>query len=358
MKKELVKNVILLFIVLSISFICIELALKFFMPQPCYSYPKGLYVQDKENCFDLAKNVNAKLTMPDYDIMIHTNSLGLRDYELSLEKYNILALGDSMQFGLGVDINDSYPKLIEKYFKDAGIELNVVNAGIPGYGTKQELAFLKSKGLIFDPKIILISYSIPTDFIDNTKTTCNVEIKDGYLVEKGVPGYKIFLNKLNTYCLFKKAILNIPFLRSLVYNNFEQSVLDLFKPEYPVYLNESVAATEDIFHELHNFAKKNDIPIVLILIPHRIQVETDRWTEIASKRGYSGYDLLKPNNILSDIARNNNITVIDMLPYFHEEYIGGENLYFPTDNHINEKGHEIVAHVLYKRLDELYELYQ
>lgn len=57
---------------------------------------------------------------------VRINSRGFRDYEYTIEKpqntYRIIVLGDSFTFGLGVELNETYPKLLEE-------SINNVSAG-------------------------------------------------------------------------------------------------------------------------------------------------------------------------------------------------------------------------------------
>ena len=92
------------------------------------------------------------------------NSDGFRDRNFSVEKPNntvrIMALGDSFVFGLGVELNDSYPKQLEILLNKNKGEQNyeVLNFGVPGYNTKQEVEMLKEKGLKYKPDIVILGY--------------------------------------------------------------------------------------------------------------------------------------------------------------------------------------------------------
>jgi len=99
-------------------------------------------------------------------VTVRTNSHGQRDREFQLEKppstYRILSLGDSFTFGTGLNIEDTYPKQLERMLNadSSRGELNyeVINCGVEGYNTAQELAYLKEKGLDFKPDLVLLQY--------------------------------------------------------------------------------------------------------------------------------------------------------------------------------------------------------
>lgn len=68
-----------------------------------------------------------------------TNSKGLRDDELSLEKPDIIVLGDSYAMGWGVQQNETFPQQLEKITGK-----KVLNAAMSSYGTARELKSLNN----------------------------------------------------------------------------------------------------------------------------------------------------------------------------------------------------------------------
>lgn len=67
----------------------------------------------------------------------------------------IVALGDSLTAGLGVDPRDSYPALVEKRLKQNGYDFQVVNAGVSGEtssGTLSRLDWILGQ----EPKIVIL----------------------------------------------------------------------------------------------------------------------------------------------------------------------------------------------------------
>ncbi|MAG59756.1 hypothetical protein CMO96_03145 [Candidatus Woesebacteria bacterium] len=79
----------------------------------------------------------------EFTIKILTSSQGLRNGEVVIPKpsdtYRILAFGDSFVFGWGVDLSDSWPKLLEKNLRSKGKTVEVINAGAPGLDLESEI---------------------------------------------------------------------------------------------------------------------------------------------------------------------------------------------------------------------------
>ena len=93
------------------------------------------------------------------------NSKRLRDREFSYvtqdSVFRILVLGDSNTFGQGIkDYKDTYPKLLEKKLNSnkKDITYEVINAGVRGFGTKNELNYWNIEGIKYDPDIVIIAY--------------------------------------------------------------------------------------------------------------------------------------------------------------------------------------------------------
>ncbi len=95
---------------------------------------------------------------------ITINSLGFRDREYELAKpegvQRIVALGDSITFGLGLDFDEVWPKVLEVKLGESGRKVEVLNLGVSGYDTGQEVAFLEYRGLDLDPDIVVLAYCV------------------------------------------------------------------------------------------------------------------------------------------------------------------------------------------------------
>ena len=98
------------------------------------------------------------------EITIQINSLGWRDREIPFEKqegtFRIVALGDSITFGWGVELNETYVKQLETILRTQHPNRNyeVINIGIEDLGLQEELKLLKQVGLNFQPDLVLLGF--------------------------------------------------------------------------------------------------------------------------------------------------------------------------------------------------------
>ena len=123
-----------------------------------------LYVLDP----DTGKSMRPGWRGNEFGVEIAINSLGLRGRETTYAKpagrYRILALGDSWTFGFRMQERDSYPRVLERLLNErarrAGerARYEVINAGVVGYATTQEAAYLRTRGRRFEPDLVLLAY--------------------------------------------------------------------------------------------------------------------------------------------------------------------------------------------------------
>lgn len=97
------------------------------------------------------------------------NSLGMRGPERAKQKppgvYRVLVLGDSVAYGIGVRPTETLSAQLEQMLYARGrLQVEVLNAGVPGYNTEQELRWLERVGLALEPDAVVLAYC-PNDVL-------------------------------------------------------------------------------------------------------------------------------------------------------------------------------------------------
>lgn len=95
---------------------------------------------------------------------LSTNRCGFRGKEYPTQKrdgaFRILGLGDSIMFGQGVADHEIYMAQLEQCFEadfpQLGVE--VINTAVPGYNSAMQLATIKTKGLQFEPDLVILHF--------------------------------------------------------------------------------------------------------------------------------------------------------------------------------------------------------
>jgi GDSL-like Lipase/Acylhydrolase family len=149
-----------------------------------------------------------------------TNSHGLRDTrEFSYAKpagtVRVLSLGDSHTQGYEVRQQATFSAVLERYLAARGVHAEVLNAGVSGFSTAEELAYLENEGYRYAPDVVVLGF-YANDFEDNLKAGL-FALEHGKLIERKrehIPGVRI-----------QNAIYSVPGVQWLGENSYFYSLL-------------------------------------------------------------------------------------------------------------------------------------
>ena len=138
------------------------------------------------------------------------NSFGMRDEEFDIDSirglYKIAVIGDSHAYSTSVKNRvETFPSQLEKYLNQniGQRAVKVLNFGVPGYNTAQELEVLKTKALMFEPRMVILQYSINDTHVCNYLQPENKKLNS--LIHKSQ--FLVLLWKNILYSSFGKAFL-------------------------------------------------------------------------------------------------------------------------------------------------------
>ena len=108
---------------------------------------------------------------------VQINSDGLRDREHAKEKpahvLRIAVVGDSYAEAFQVEREKAFWSVLERGLRDCpalkGREVEVINFGVSGYGTAQELLTLREKVWSYSPDVVLLALTTNNDVLDNSR---------------------------------------------------------------------------------------------------------------------------------------------------------------------------------------------
>lgn len=115
---------------------------------------RGLYEPDRQKVFRHRANVRGV-----------TNSFGHHDTEIPVAKkegaVRIVALGDSITFGVNVPMQRTYPQVLERRLRRAlpGRDVDVINTGMSGNTAFQEYVDLE-RALPFEPDAVVLQFTL------------------------------------------------------------------------------------------------------------------------------------------------------------------------------------------------------
>ena len=292
-------------------------------------------------------------------ITIRINSLGWRDREISLEKkedtFRIVALGDSITFGWGVELHETYVKQLETILKKQNSYKNyeVINISIEDLGLQEELKLLKQFGLDFQPDLVLLGFYLNDarpigGFSNESKPTW---FHRRYTLRKIVN-----LTPL-TKSMAKKALIKLGIMKPNASSRFRW--IDTFtKREWVTnqdkmklliksadldwgvaWKSQSWTAINQYIQEMQEVTQSAGCSLAVICFPVSVQVESD----------FTFLD--KPQQHLSEICSSRSIPFLNLLPSFrHWNTTVEEPLFFDLC-HPTPLAHQKTAQVISKFLD-------
>lgn len=167
----------LLLVALIIGLLIAEVALRLIG----YTYPV-FYTTDIVRGYALAPGMSGWYRK-EGESYVQINRDGQRDREHAKAKpadtLRIAVLGDSFAEALQVALADAFPVVMEGRLQSCpafnGLRVEVINFGVSGYGTAQELLTLREKVWDFAPDIVLLAMTTNNDITDNLRALKRTE---------------------------------------------------------------------------------------------------------------------------------------------------------------------------------------
>lgn len=198
-----------LFMALALAAVLAEVGIRLFVPQVFPPHPRGMYTVDPVVGFVLTPGFEGRHERSEFSTEVLVNSIGLRGPEVaprSPEALRVLCVGDSFTWGWGVEGSEAYParleQMLEEHYPNRHVE--VLNAGVPGYGNDEALAWFRTRGAQFEPDLVVVQFFPWNDMDDNRAPAASThEVRDGMLqqtrseaTDAGRPGWLRTLDRL------------------------------------------------------------------------------------------------------------------------------------------------------------------
>ena len=285
--KNTIKNIIFTLILFTVSTVVAygigEIMVRAWMPQPMLpryvtNAPYGI----RKNM----PNVSIWHTSPDYRVNVRTNSHGVRSdrdipYGKPLGTFRIVGLGDSFTLGYEVKQEDTFLyQLQEKLHERGADKVEVINLGVSGFGTAEELITLKEEGLKYDPDMILLGYF--ANDIQNNVTSGLFSLQgdslrqdsDTYLPAVGIRNF-LFSIPVYRYLADNSQLLNL--VRNFVSYQIQQAIFEkvrgaeseaLSQEEEEKIISSEAILTARLLDQVYLVCKSRNIPFLLLNIPN------------------------------------------------------------------------------------------
>jgi hypothetical protein len=325
---------------------------------------------------------------------IRINSDGMRDKERSVPKaphsFRIAVLGDSVTEARQVALEDSFPTRLERQLAHCpsmqGRTVEVLNFGVPGYGTAQELLMLRGKVRKYRPDLVLLEFYFGNDLSDNLRELDYTDPggrpyfveRDGRLVlddsfqhlPKMQPGairlhnwLADLMNHSRLLLLLESAKTKLHYIRRetvpnpdpLLPENYIQTVM--YIPPRSPYAVQTWRVTEGTLLMLRDEATSQGAGFLLLDFPMSMQIGADQQRQEDFMRKAGIDTLYYPNQRLESFAQEHGIAYLSLLNPVADYVLQHHQSVTVSAGHFNEVGHGIVADVLYdyicNRVDQL-----
>lgn len=327
----------------------LEVGVRLFDPQLLYRYPKGLFVNDAVTDYRLAPGFSGRLDTPEYSTAVRINRLGLRDSRELGQKpagtRRLLVLGDSFVMGHSVDEREDFTSLVEAGLNRlAGRPLfTVLNSGVPGFSTREELAYLRSRGFALEPDAVVLVFFVGNDIADNAESDRHYKVLDGYLTNGSASPGSLPIG-IQSFLALHSHLYHLLWpiqhrLRGLPMPKADDR-LAIFRADGEEQLWKP---TEDLLAEVAATVGARGLPFVLVLIPDMIQIDPQLWH--LATADHDGMDAASPSRRLVEMAATGGVAVLDLYPVFRSSARGGR-LYYPIDHHLTRAGNRVAADAL------------
>jgi hypothetical protein len=301
-----------------------------------------------------------------------------------------------------VRLDEAFHRRLEESARDRGIDSEVINLGVGGYGTLQEYLMFHQIGKEYRPDIILLGFyfgndlrnnSLALESLANVKKTANRFLKvssrpfldpsdpEGWTImrsnyEEAQRRYLSAMKAEESFfarwaaksALVQSSIAAAGRIADMIYGtrtdaeeihvDQKNKYLVMYGANYckePPEYTEAWTTTERILARLKNEASNMGSKLVVFTVPAMREVDPAEMERIKRKLPDPGIICLEEApeyKRLSGITKRLDIAYIDLLPYFRDATrTNGIDLY-GKDLHWNKEGHELAARLVLTALIE------
>ena len=255
-----------------------------------------------------------------------TNAHGLRDRDRSGKTpgaKRVLVIGDSYTFGYAVAEEEAYPQVAERLLKERGHpEIEVINAGIPDYNSRQERQLLERLMPVYAPDAVVLSYVMndaePSTALPTPPDETYRHANSWFLAE---------LAEVSNRHVFKKRVLDTH------KDSVSSAYLEGFAEDSPKWKDSKQA-----IREMRDLCAAARIPFVVVILPDFTQDFDDR------------YGFRKIHDAVASWGRELDVPVFDVLQLLRGA--DHQTLLVPWDGHPNAEAHRRIAEFLVSRVTD------
>jgi len=305
-------------------------------------------------------------------VPLQTNTQGFNDKEWTPDKpadlRRVAILGDSFIAGAELPRNQIMVSRLETRLNNSdGPRCQVMNFGVGGSSTGQQLVLYRELASKYDLDVVIIGFQTESDVYDNSGELASNPIlrcrigNNGQLEEVRVSAAKQYgsriLNRYSRFYDWQKDMINgfVKQLRRGVQPlRLQHRVYDT-DPE-PRYLR-AWKLTGKILESFQAETSRDGVQLLVVSLPGSRQIYLDRFKQLieqAGKKTKMEDDF--PDRRLAAICQRSGIPFLSLFPAFRaaapdrDSKVLSQRLFLKGTGHFNRKGHDLAADVIWKWL--------
>jgi hypothetical protein len=303
--------------------------------------------------YALKPNRLTRLRYNNYDYVLRTNSLGLASPDVtpareSADVFRVLLVGDAFTMPEGLPYERSYGALLEQKLKRclAPRQVQVINAGVTGYGPAEQLPQLEELAPLLRPDVTLYQFFI-NEFGEVHLTHQERAQRIG-LATAGRSRRDAALGRLQLLAHLRALGDR---LRETVTGQpsptrSSKALLEFYRAgRNPVYADSTLDAIREHLQGMHTVASTVGTRLIILFVPGAVAVsrpdEIDYFPWDQDLTDSAHYDLDRPLRELRRVADPLGIPVVDLTPDLRGW--PQQPVYYSASWHWNDAGHQAVA---------------
>jgi len=349
-----------------------------------------LYEPNRDRGWTLRPNASGVVTAENKQ-EVRINSLGFRDRERRYDKpegtVRIAVLGNSWTEALQVPLEKTYPAVLEGELRRKGCfggkQLEVLNFGVAGYSTSQELLALQQEVWKYKPDVVLLAFYPARDIANNVRELNNAAnpeqspyyaYRDGKLIEdtafRGMPAlqsrqisFQEMRHGVNDHVKLLQAVNALQRSAKLRLATAEvkerAEKFGVENLEYSIYappatdsMREAWRVTEGLLSMMRDEVSAHGAAFRVVVLATRPQVLPDGEQRAELQRKLGVRDFSYADQRLLEFGARENVPVtllsrpLSAYAEAHHVYLNGFNERNWGSGHWNETGHRLAAEAI------------
>jgi lysophospholipase L1-like esterase len=301
-------------------------------------------------------------------VQVRINRDGLRGDEISTPKpphtVRLVAVGDSITFGYGIPVEDTYEKVLEKRLNEKapnGTRYEVLNGGTLGGSFGDYLHFLKQKAEILQPDIVLIGLCL-NDILVYSESGATADAEGEWHAGR-LPLARRFnqfaLRHSQSYTLFYARLKSFLYSSGALDINKVQGFNFVALAPPSAYQTQAWASSLGMLSRIVAFCREHGYQLVVVVFPMQMQMSATELRFYRTKYHlHLGDGALSgdPQRRLREFAAARGVTLVDLLPVYRAH--DSKDLYLrnkmiPSDpTHPSVQGNQVAADEIFRILKQ------